>query len=159
MADNKQTTQPQTRPGRTGQPITQPYTDTEEKSEPKMSVTEIVFITPFYLISDAIDLSLFLTGLDDFGIMDTVRTSLSQIYFVVIKKMGQEIWLTNLIVNAIKLFPYIGSLVPSTLLWFVIVFIDRAGMAKIQKLIQATGKLGKIAKTVGEKTGKITGKS
>ncbi len=158
MADDKQTTQ-SIEPQKPSQNVPQPATDTEENSEPKMSLTEIIFITPFYMISDTIDFSLFLTVLDDFGIMDTVRTSLSQFYFVVIKKMGPEIWLTNLIVNAVKLFPYVGSLVPSTFLWFVIVFIDRAGMAKIQKLIQATGKLGKIAKTVGEKAGKITGKS
>lgn len=157
MADEKQTTQP-IEPQNPNRNVPQPDTDTEENREPKMSLTEIIFITPFYLISDTIDFFLFFTGLDDFGIMDTVRASISQFYFVVLKKMGPEIWLTNLIVNAVKLFPYVGSLVPSTFLWFVVVFIDRGGMAKIQKVIQATGKLGKMAKTIGEKAGKITGK-
>lgn len=161
MADDKQIT-PLTSPGQ-APPTEQlksknkldPAQTPEENREPKMSITEIVFITPFYLISDGIDLTLFFFGLDDFGIMDTVRTSISQFYFVVLKKMGPEIWLTNLIIGSIKFFPYIGSLVPASLLWFAVVFIDRAGMAKIEKIIQATGKLGGAVKIAGEKIKKI----
>ena len=106
----------------------------DENRKPKISATEIFFITPFYLLSDAIDLSLFLTGIDDFGMMDTVRTSISQFYFVVLKKMGPEIWMTNLIVNGIKLVPYLGSLVPATLIWIVTISVDRGAMNKFKKI-------------------------
>jgi hypothetical protein len=123
-----------------------------ENREPKISLTEIFFITPFYLISDSIDYALFLIGLDDFGIMDTVRTSISQVYFVLIKKMGPEIWITNLAVNGIKLLPYIGSLIPSTLVWIIVIFIDRGAMNKIQKIDKLTG--GKLVKGL-EKISKI----
>jgi|GEM_PF-2340242 len=129
----------------------------DENKEPKISITEIFFITPFYLMSDAIDLTLFLFGLDDFGIMDTIRTSTSQIYFVLLKKMGPEIWVKNLIINGIKLFPYIGSLIPSTLAWVVIVFIDRGALNKFKKITES--KLGgELLKTVAEKVGKTAGK-
>ncbi len=131
----------------------------EENREPKMTLTEIIFITPFYLISDAIDILLFCMLLEDLGIMDTVRTSISQFYFVVLKKMGPEIWLTNLIVNAIKFFPYVGSLVPSSFVWFTIVFIDRAGMEKMEEILRKTGKIGKVIKTAGEKIGGAAGKA
>lgn len=123
--------------------------------EPKISLTEIFFITPFYLISDSIDYTLFFIGLDDFGIMDTVRTSLSQVYFVIIKKMGPEIWITNLAVNGIKLLPYVGSLLPSTLVWLIVIFIDRGAMNKIKKLDKLTG--GKLVKSL-EKVSKTAGK-
>ncbi|MHB9019269.1 MAG: hypothetical protein ACYC3G_00110 [Minisyncoccota bacterium] len=116
----------------------------EEDREPKISFTEIFFITPFYLISDAIDISLLSIGLDDFGIVDTIRTSISQLYFVMLKKMGPEIWVTNLVVNGIKLFPYVGSVIPSTLVWFIVIFIDRGAMNKIKKIDQLTG--GKLVK-------------
>ncbi|MBU4348111.1 hypothetical protein KJ671_01210 [Patescibacteria group bacterium] len=124
---------------------------TIEISEPKISITEIVFITPFYLISDAIDLILFFFALDDFGIMDLTRTSISQFYFVVIKKMGPEVWLTNLAVNGIKVIPYIGSLVPSTFLWFTIIFLDRSGGTKIGKVVEKIKKARKITKPVSKK--------
>lgn len=116
----------------------------EENREPKISLTEIFFITPFYLISDAIDISLLSIGLDDFGIVDTIRTSISQLYFVMFKKMGPEIWVTNLVINGIKLFPYVGSVIPSTLAWFVVIFIDRGAMNKIKKIDELTG--GKLVR-------------
>lgn len=119
----------------------------EESREPKISLTEIFFITPFYLISDSIDLALLSIGLDDLGIMDTVRTSISQFYFVMLKKMGPEIWATNLVVNGIKLFPYVGSVIPSTFIWFVVIFIDRGAMNKLKKVMDSKigGKLVKLA--------------
>jgi hypothetical protein len=119
--------------------------------EPKISITEIVFITPFYLISDAIDLLLFFFALDDFGIIDLTRTSISQFYFVVLKKMGPEVWATNLIVNGIKVIPYIGSLIPSTFLWLAIIFMDRSGGAKIVKVIQKVKKMRKVSKPISKK--------
>ncbi|MDO8442691.1 MAG: hypothetical protein Q7S81_00265 [bacterium] len=124
----------------------------DENREPKISFTEIFFITPFYLMSDTIDYALFFVGLDDFGIMDTVRTSISQVYFVMIKKMGTEIWMTNLVINGIKLLPYVGSLLPSTLVWLIVIFIDRGAMNKIKKIDKLTG--GKLVKGL-EKVGKI----
>src|SRR3989344_8938011 len=111
----------------------------DENREPKISTIEIFFITPFYLLSDAFDYLLFFMAMDDFGIMDTVRTSISQFYFVWVKKMGPEIWVTNLVVNSIKLFPYIGSLLPSTLVWIVVIFMDRGAMNKIKKIDKLTG--------------------
>ena len=134
----------------------------DENREPKISVTEIVFITPFYLISDTIDISLLMVGLDDFGLMDLTRTSISQVYFVMFKKMGPEIWMTNLVINGIKLFPYIGSLVPSTLVWVITIFIDRGIMNKIKKIMDSkigsalvNSKMGgKLVKGL-EKAGKI----
>ena len=127
----------------------------DEDREPKISLTEIFFITPFYLISDSIDYTLFFMGLDDFGIMDTVRTSISQVYFVLIKKMGPEIWITNLAVNGIKLLPYVGSLLPSTLVWLIVIFIDRGAMNKIKKIDKLTG--GRLVKGL-EKVSKTAGK-
>ena len=92
-------------------------------------------------------------AMDDFGIMDTVRTSISQFYFVVLKRMGPEIWMTNLAVNGIKLIPYVGSVIPSTLVWIIIIFMDRGAANKIQKI--AGGKIGgKIIKTIGKTAGK-----
>jgi len=132
--------------------------ETGEDHEPKISIVEIVFITPFYLISDAIDLALFSFGLDDFGLMDLTRTSISQVYFIMFKKMGPEIWITNLVFNSFKLIPYLGSLLPSTLFWLVAIFIDRKGMAKFKKILEKTGKIGKMAKNVGRKIGKVTRK-
>jgi hypothetical protein len=126
-------------------------------SEPKISLTEIFFITPFYLMSDAIDLALFMVGLDDFGIMDFTRTSIGHIYFVVFKNMGPEIWVKNLVINSVKLVPYIGSLIPSTFIWFVIIFIDRGAMNKFQKLMDSKVG-GKLIKNIAGKVGKTAGK-
>jgi len=142
-----------TRPPKSG---SSDYTPTP-KYEPKMSITEVLFITPFYLISDTIDLALLSFGLDDFGLMDLTRASISQIYFM-FKKMGPEIWATNLTVNGIKLIPYIGSVIPSTLVWSFTVVVDRFGMAKFKKILEKTGKIGKMAKNIGGKIGKATGK-
>ncbi len=124
----------------------------EENREPKISTIEIFFITPFYLLSDAFDYLLFFMAMDDFGIMDTIRTSISQFYFVWLKRMGPEIWVTNLVINGIKLFPYIGSLLPSTLVWIVVIFIDRGAMNKIKKIDTITG--GRLVRGL-EKVGKI----
>jgi len=130
----------------------------ESKPDPKITITEICFITPLYLISDIIDLTLFAFVLDDLGLMDLIRTSSSQFYFVVLKKMGPEIWVTNLVINGIKLFPYIGSLVPSTLVWAIVIFVDRAGMSKIESLLNKAGKIGKAVKKMGSAAQKLTGK-
>lgn len=122
----------------------------DENREPKISLIEIFFITPFYIISDGVDYLLFFMALDDFGIMDTVRTAISQFYFVMLKRMGPEIWMTNLVVNGIKLIPYVGSIIPSTLIWFITIFIDRGAMNKIRKI--AESKAGGKALQALEKT-------
>ena len=129
----------------------------EEEQESKISLIEIFFITPFYLLSDTIDLTLFLTGIDDFGIMDTVRTSISQFYFVMIKKMGAEIWATNLVINAVKLIPYVGELIPSTLFWFVVILIDKGALKKFKKFSES-GVGGKILENITEKVSKTATK-
>ena len=126
----------------------------EEEHEPKLSLTEIVFITPFYLISDALDWLIFLFGMDDFGLISTVRTSVSEFYFIVIKKMGKEIWLMSLLIGIITAIPYIGQLFPSTLGWIAVVIIDHKGLGKVEAVLEKTGVAGKAIKAVGEKTSK-----
>jgi len=126
----------------------------EEEYKPKLSITEIVFITPFYLISDALDWLVFLFGLDDIGMISLVRTSVSEFYFIVIKKMGPEIWATNLVAGAITAIPYVGQLLPSTLTWAVIVIMDHFGMAKLKGIVDKAGAVGKVVKAVGEKVAK-----
>lgn len=139
----------------------QPAQQSEEKEEeykPKLSTWEIVIITPFYLISDTLELLLFLTALTDFGMISLVRTSVSEFYFVIIKKMGKEIWQTSLVVGIITAIPYIGALIPSTLGWGIVVFLDQVGMKKIQSIVKKGGVLGKGIMKIAEKADKISGK-
>lgn len=91
--------------------------------KPKLSTIEILFITPFYVMSDVLEFLLFLLALTDFGMISLVRTSVSEFYFVIIKKMGKEIWLTVLVVGVITALPYIGALVPSTFGWIAVVIV------------------------------------
>jgi len=129
----------------------------DENREPKISLIEIFFITPFYIISDGVDYILFFMALDDFGIMDSIRTAISQFYFVMLKRMGPEIWMTNLVVNGLKLIPYIGSVIPSTLIWFITIFIDRGAMNKVKKIMESRVG-GKLVAGIAEKAGKTAGK-
>jgi hypothetical protein len=135
-------------------PAPQPEENLEEY-KPKLSVWEIVIITPFYLISDALEFLLFLFGLTDFGIISMVRTSVSEFYFIIIKKMRKEIWLTNLIVGAITALPYIGALIPSTIGWGIVVFVDQFGMKKIESALNKTGVAGKAVMKIAKKADKV----
>lgn len=161
MPDQNPTTQPKTRqPLRQAhdKPSPQPEEKKQEEHKPKLTIWEIVFITPFYVISDALAILLFLFALTDFGIISLVRTSVSEFYFIILKKMGKEIWLTSLIVGAIAAIPYIGAFVPSTLGWVAVVIMDQFGMAKIESILKKTGAAGKAIKAIGKKAAGIAGK-
>jgi hypothetical protein len=136
----------------------EPQSEQGEEYKPKLSIWEIIIITPFYLISDSLELLLFLFGLSDFGMISLVRTSVSEFYFVVIKKMRKEIWLTSLAVGVITAMPYIGALIPSTIGWGMVVFIDQFGMKKIESTLKKVGTVGKTALKIADKAGKISGK-
>ena len=130
----------------------------QEEYKPKLSTWEIVIITPFYLISDAFEILLFLMALTDFGMISLVRTSISEFYFIVIKKMGKEIWLTSLAVGAITAMPYIGAFLPSTIGWGIVVFLDQVGMKKIQAIAKKGGVVGRTMIKIAEKADKISSK-
>ncbi|MCL5017083.1 MAG: hypothetical protein M1155_00235 [Patescibacteria group bacterium] len=132
--------------------------DEQEEYKPKLSMWEIVIITPFYLISDTLELFLFLFGLSDFGIISMIRTSISEFYFIVIKKMGKEIWLTSLVVGVITAMPYIGALIPSTIGWGIVVYIDWFGMKKAESILKKTGAVGKVINKAADKASAVTGK-
>lgn len=98
--------------------------------EPKISLTEIVIITPYLLLIDIIGIALFTVGMDDFGLLDIVRFPITQLYIRIKGVKGN----LDLIGNIVKLIPYVG-VIPFTIFWIGTIYLDRnptaAGIAKI----------------------------
>ena len=127
-----------------------------EKSKPKISLVEIVFITPLFMLNDAIGVVLLLFGLDDFFILDIIRFPLSQVYLRLKGVRGTVMLITNIL----ETIPYIGALPNATIGWLITCWIDHH--PKLFKTmvavsaggpIAAIGALGKkqIEQTVGVK--------
>lgn len=90
------------------------------KHEPKISLPEIIIITPYLLIIDIIGIALVSVGLDDFGMLDVIRFPITQLYLR-IKGVKSRI---DLIGNIVKLFPYIGAF-PFVIFWVITIYMDR----------------------------------
>lgn len=91
------------------------------EQEPKISIVEIVYITPLYVISDIIGIILLMFGLDDFGLIDIIRFPVSQIYL----RMKGVKGTATLIGNILEVIPYIGALPNATVMWFITIWLDR----------------------------------
>jgi len=120
----------------------------DDKHEPKLTKTEILFIGGLYALSDIF--AFLITPLGLSSLISIPRAGASQIYFY-FKKMGTEITITNWITGAVTGAPEIGGAIPSTIGWIAIVIMDQVGMAKLQKIMERTGKAGKLIKNASEK--------
>lgn len=89
-------------------------------NEPKISISEIVIITPYLILIDVIGILLFIAGLDDFGLLDIIRFPITQLYLRIKGVKGTA----DLIGNIIKLIPYVG-VIPFTFFWMATIYIDR----------------------------------
>lgn len=87
----------------------------EEQSEPKIPLSEAIFVGFFPIIADAIEVVLVFFGLDDFWISDAIYFPASQIYF----RMRGVKGTASLVTNALELLPYVGWL-PLRTVGFVI---------------------------------------
>jgi len=103
--------------------------------EPKISLTEIFFITPLFLICDIIGIVLVCFGLDDFFLLDIIRFPLSQVYLYFKGLKGT----VTLIGNILETIPYVGALPISTTAWLITVWIDHnpAVAEKVEKVAAA----------------------
>lgn len=118
----------------------------EEKQQPKISLPEIVFITPFFIITDGIGILLAFFGLDDFGLIDIFQFPVSQIYLRMKGVKGTAM----LVGNILETFPYVGGLPNETIAWLITVWLDRH--PKIAKIAEKAGKaVGATNKTIGLK--------
>src|SRR3989344_2222591 len=102
--------------------------------EPKISLAEIVIITPYLLIIDLIGIALFTVGLDDYGLLDIIRFPITQLYLRMKGVRGH----IDLIGNIVKLIPYVG-VIPFTIFWFMTIYLDRH--PKIAEVADITGKI------------------
>ncbi len=91
------------------------------EQEPKISLPEIIIITPYLVIFDLIGLALIAAGLDDFFILDAVRFPITQLYLRFKGVKGTA----TLIGNILELIPYIGGLPISTAAWLITIYLDR----------------------------------
>lgn len=100
------------------------------ENQPKISTTEIVFITPLFILDDIIGIILLLVGLDDFFIMDIIRFPLSQFYLRLKGIKGTSM----LIANILETIPYVGALPNATIGWLIVIWLDRH--PKIQEKVE-----------------------
>lgn len=107
-----------------------------EQHGPKISLAEIVIITPYLLIIDLIGIALFSVGLDDYGLLDIIRFPITQLYLRMKGVKGN----IDLIGNIVKLIPYVG-VIPFTFFWFATIYLDRH--PKVAKIADVTGKIMK----------------
>lgn len=111
----------------------------QEEYKPKISIVEIIYITPIYIISDGIGVTLALFGLDDFGLLDIFLFPLSQIY---LRIKGINGTLT-LIGNILETIPYIGALPNRIITWLIVIYLDRH--PKLEKMTKKINVSPKIA--------------
>ena len=114
--------------------------------EPKFSITEIVLITPYYLLSDAIGIILVFFGVDDFFILDAIRFPVSQIYLRIKGVAGTA----TLVSNLLEVIPYVGALPCASVGWFITIYIDRHPESIAAKGVEAAGRMKKIGSQVPE---------
>lgn len=93
----------------------------ETKPEPKISTVEILFITPFFIITDLIGIFLIFLALDDFGLIDIVQFPVSQIYLWFKGVRGTTMFIGNIL----ETLPYIGALPNASIAWIITVWLDR----------------------------------
>lgn len=91
-----------------------------EEQRPKFSLTEIIFITPFFLITDTIGIILVIFALDDFALIDIVQFPLSQIYLRMKGVKGTYMLVTNIL----ETIPYVSALPNATIGWLITVWLD-----------------------------------
>ncbi len=89
--------------------------------EPKISLEEIVIITPYLLLLDGLGILLVAVGMDDFFILDAVRFPVTQLYMRFKGVKGTSM----LIGNILELIPYVGGLPISTVAWLITIYLDR----------------------------------
>lgn len=107
--------------------------------EPKISITEIVFITPLFVLFDSIGIALVSFGIDDFFLLDIIRFPVSQIYL----RMKGVKGTTTLVGNILESIPYVGALPISTICWLITVYLDRNPESIAAKGIEMAGKMKK----------------
>ncbi len=88
--------------------------------EPKISLPEIVYITPLFLLTDIIGIILVIFALDDFFILDIIRFPLSQLYLKIKGVKGTA----TLVANILECIPYVGALPNATIGWLITVWLD-----------------------------------
>lgn len=91
------------------------------EQEPKISLPEIIIITPYLVIFDLIGVGLFFFGLDDLFILDAVRFPVTQLYLRFKGVKGTA----TLVGNILELVPYVGALPISTATWLITIYLDR----------------------------------
>lgn len=106
----------------------------EPEDQPKISLPELVFITPFFIITDTIGMALAFFGLDDFGLIDLFQFPISQIYLRMKGVRGTAM----LVGNVLETLPYVGALPNETVSWLITVWLDRH--PKVAKLATKAGK-------------------
>lgn len=126
-----------------------------EEYQPKISIAEMVIITPIFLIFDTIGILLIFVGLDDFFILDAVRFPLSQFYIFMKGLKGT----TTLIGNLLETIPYIGALPNSTICWLITIYMDRNPKSLAAEAIQKAGAIAKPGLSKKPPLNKMTAKA
>jgi len=111
--------------------------------EPKISLPEIIIITPYIIATDLAGLALAFFGLTDFGLISLIRFPITQIYLRIKGVKGTA----NVASNAIEFLPYVNALPAATMGWIITIYLDR-NPDKEALLNVATGK-NKKTKNVG----------
>ena len=89
--------------------------------EPKITLTEALFIGSFLLLTDIIGIVLVLFGLDDFFILDIVRFPITGFYYWFKGLRMTSMWISNIL----ETLPYVGALPNATIGWIITVWMDR----------------------------------
>lgn len=112
-----------------------------EDHEPKISIVEIIFILPYVLIIDAVEVIITFAGFDDFWILDTLAAPVLLYFFV--KGVNATRYLATYI---LELIPYVGNLPLLTLGFILTIYLDRnpKAAAAVGKIAAAKGGVQKL---------------
>jgi hypothetical protein len=91
-----------------------------ENHEPKISLVEIIFVFPYVLLIDILEIVLTLLAIDDFWILDILTSPV--LGYLYVKNVNAT---RQLVTYVLELIPYVGNLPLLTIGFLLIVFFDR----------------------------------
>ena len=100
--------------------MTDENSTTEAGHEPKISLVEIIFITQYVVLIDAVEILLPFFGLDDFWILDLL--ALPVIGYLYLKGVNAT---RSTVAFLLELIPYVGDLPLLTIGFLATVYLDR----------------------------------
>ena len=112
-----------------------------EQHEPKISLPEIIIITPYFLLTDIIGIALASFGLDDYFLLDIIRFPASQLY---LRLKGLKST-ANTVTSILEALPYVGALPFATIGWLITIYLDQrpeieSKVNKVAKPMASTAK-------------------